>query len=769
MSPHDANKLLPDSHPAKAGADQTAGGTATSPAAWSGTDAGTVVPPALSSAPTMNTMVQAVRRHWLVLFGLGLLGAGLAFAAVWFLVPPKYTAEVLLEFERPARAEGDFDVVNFKKVQAARLKGYNVFMATLKKAEVAELSEVRAHADPKDWLQSDLLADEKVAPGVLRVVLGGDHPDELPVIVNEVVRAYLREFAADEQGKMAVRIKLLRDTYKSCVESLRDKRQKLRTRKEALGLDDPETMQVRYQTALGQLAAAQTPAVPLQLELKKAEVELATILARLKAPETIPISEFAIDEELKLDPVIKKHFEDLAVNAVKIQEIKSKISPRAQGPLLHGPLAEQKSILATLTALRDEMRTDIEARLRGKLVFELKEQAAKLRSTIELTREQRKSLDGEVKRLRAEVESLRFAMIAPDKLPPDLLALKDDVDQTEMALKKLGEELGTLQVGSFDPKNLPADFRTVQVGPISPRVTMHEAPRDLITMDLKRQVKMAGGAGLGMFALVFFGVVLFESRQRRVYGATDVVQGLGINLLGTLPALPAHTRRPLAALSAPRDLYWQNIMTESVDVIRTVLLHSAQVESLRVVMVTSAIGGEGKTSLASHLAASLARSWRKTLLIDCDLRNPAAHQQFDVPLEPGFSEVLRGEVEFGDVIRPTPVSRLWMIPAGKWDSHAIQALAQDGVRSLFDRLKEQYDFIIIDACPVLPVADSLLIGQHADAVLFSILRDVSRMSAVYAAHQRLSALGIRMLGAVVIGEKVDSYGRSSQYLTQSPS
>ena len=204
-------------------------------------------------------------------------------------------------------------------------------------------------------------------------------------------------------------------------------------------------------------------------------------------------------------------------------------------------------------------------------------------------------------------------------------------------------------------------------------------------------------------------------------------------------------------------------MTEAIDAIRTVLLHSPRGEAPRVIMVTSALGGEGKTTLATHLAASLARAWRKTLLIDCDLRNPGAHRQFDLAVEPGMSEALRGEVEFEDAVRPTLVSRLWLLPAGKFDSHAVQALAQDGVRNVFERLKEEYDFIVIDTSPVLPVADALLVAQHADAALFAVLRDVSRIPSVQAAHQRLAALGVRTLGAVVIGEEPQTYGQPVPY------
>jgi polysaccharide biosynthesis transport protein len=210
---------------------------------------------------------------------------------------------------------------------------------------------------------------------------------------------------------------------------------------------------------------------------------------------------------------------------------------------------------------------------------------------------------------------------------------------------------------------------------------------------------------------------------------------------------------------------WTNELNEAIDAVRTLLLHAARSEGLRVVMVTSADSGEGKTTLASQLAASLARAWRRTLLVDGDLRNPASHKLFDLPGEPGFSEVLRGEIQVADAIRATALSRLWLLPGGTWDQHAQQALAQDELRTVFDQLKQQYDFIIVDSPPVLPVADSLLLGQHVNGVLFSILRDVSRAPAVYAAQQKLQPLGIQILGAVMVGATTD-LGRSQyRYLT----
>jgi capsular exopolysaccharide synthesis family protein len=296
-----------------------------------------------------------------------------------------------------------------------------------------------------------------------------------------------------------------------------------------------------------------------------------------------------------------------------------------------------------------------------------------------------------------------------------------------------------------------------------PRVTALASAEPPSERDISKQMKFSAAAGCGLFLLAMFGVAYVECRTRKIGSVQDVSHGLGLRVLGTLPAMPARVRKPIVGAKSARDLYWQGVLNEAVDAIRTQVLHQARVDGVRVVMITSAVGGEGKTSLASHLAASLARSWKNTLLIDGDLRNPAAHRLFDLPAEPGLSDVLRGEVDLADVVKPTPQSRLWLVPAGQWDSHAVQALAQEGVRGLFEELKKQFDFIIVDSCPVLPVADALALGQHVDAVIYTVLRDVSRGPAVQAAQQRLAALGVRSLGAVVIGAADDPHHVSYQY------
>jgi capsular exopolysaccharide synthesis family protein len=179
------------------------------------------------------------------------------------------------------------------------------------------------------------------------------------------------------------------------------------------------------------------------------------------------------------------------------------------------------------------------------------------------------------------------------------------------------------------------------------------------------------------------------------------------------------------------------------------------------------MSGEGKTSLATHLAASLARSRRNTLLIDCDLRNPSLHRLFDLPRQPGFSEVLRDEAPLAQAVQATHVANLSVMSAGRCDTEALQELAQDRLGTIFQQLKDQFEFIIVDSAPALPVVDSLLVGQHMDGLLLSVMHEVSSLPKVYAAYQRMELLGLRILGAVMSGTPRSAvYGSGYRHLTK---
>jgi capsular exopolysaccharide synthesis family protein len=207
------------------------------------------------------------------------------------------------------------------------------------------------------------------------------------------------------------------------------------------------------------------------------------------------------------------------------------------------------------------------------------------------------------------------------------------------------------------------------------------------------------------------------------------------------------------------------MLTESVDSFRTQLLHTARKNSLQIVMVSSAGSGEGKTSLSCHLAISLARSGLKTLLVDGDLRNPSAHDLFQLSLEPGLCEMLQDSALGSEAIRRTPVTGLWVLPAGKCTPRVLELLAQEPLAKVFAELREGFDFVIVDSSPILPVTDPLIFAQQSDGVIFSFMREVTRLGAARAAIDRLHALNVVTLGAVVSGIRPTSYGYSHRKYT----
>ena len=158
-------------------------------------------------------------------------------------------------------------------------------------------------------------------------------------------------------------------------------------------------------------------------------------------------------------------------------------------------------------------------------------------------------------------------------------------------------------------------------------------------------------------------VAFLEWRTRRVDGVDQVVNELGMRVIGTVPAFP--NRANLKAAVEAGGANWRFVLNESINSTRTMLLHAARKESMQVVMVTSATQGEGKTSLASQLATSMATAGMRTLIVDCDLRNPSIQKLFELPLGPGVSEVLRQEVDVSDAVQPTAIPNLWVIPAGQ--------------------------------------------------------------------------------------------------------
>lgn len=705
-----------------------------------------------NAAPSLNTMLQALRRRWVPATLLAVVGAILTVMVVMWLFPARFVAVAAVRIRStnvkaiidPGAQVEDPEFALVKLNMQAWVKKPIVLSTALTSIEGQVPNFLQAHPDASRYLETAIKTDFKLGPEVMQITLAGDDPREITLILDAVIKSFLANLDEKERDRKEDLLRNLKTSRSRMDSDLNLKKQALRKALETRKMEDPEVLKVKFQVAQTNVQTVGKQALDAELALRRAQEELSTLEKREKNFAVYQFPESVMDAELERDPEGRVLMDSIADVLKTIQRVKSTSTNPDQAI---APYVEKRiKLQRQLNELRTKMKPDIEEKIR-------KEALEQLRFEIEKTKEKIRQCEGDRKTL---VEVLKRAEEDADKcnpgkqvFSPEVDRLRNEVERTEASMKLLDQRIGGIEAE-------PAQ---------SGRVDWWLKPDEPKDRDHSRQIKMAGTAGLGMFAFILMGVAYLEFRQGKISGPDEVHSSLGMNLVGTVPSLPDKARRATQGGAKQLDPLWQNQLNEAIDGIRTMLLHAARSENLHVVMIASAMGGEGKTSLASQLAASLARAWRKTLLIDGDLRNPAAHQLFSMPLEPGFSEVLRNEVNAAEAVRPTPMSRLWLMSAGQWDHHAVQALAQDSVRTLFESLKQQYDFIIVDSSPVLPVADALSLAQHVDGVVFSILRDVSRAPAVYAAQQKFQSLNVRTLGAVVIGAKNDlnlnyAYGSS---------
>ena len=114
-------------------------------------------------------------------------------------------------------------------------------------------------------------------------------------------------------------------------------------------------------------------------------------------------------------------------------------------------------------------------------------------------------------------------------------------------------------------------------------------------------------------------------------------------------------------------------------------------------------------------------------------------------------------------IVPSSIPDLDLVLAGEADNLAMRSLSLGGIAPLFDQLRHRYDCVVVDTAPTLPVADTLLIAPYTDGVHPRVLTDVSRSHKIAEAHHKFTAIGVKVLGAVFAGDRVNGYGKDYRY------
>jgi capsular exopolysaccharide synthesis family protein len=269
-------------------------------------------------------------------------------------------------------------------------------------------------------------------------------------------------------------------------------------------------------------------------------------------------------------------------------------------------------------------------------------------------------------------------------------------------------------------------------------------------------------AVLAFFAAIFIGVLIALARDQlvpRVGGPRDLTRITDRPVIVGIPFVRRRFgRRPKVLTAAEHEAY---------QTLQASIRFELQGDETQILLVTSAVDGEGKTTVTANLGRALARAGRKTLVIGADFRRPRVHELFDSPIAPGLSEILTA-LEAGGEAVPRTLSaarnlvqsqsmikgNLHLLPSGKKPHDAARLLLSPALETFLDEVRHMgYDYVLLDGTPLIGLADAQALAQRVDEVL--IVSRLDRMTVEDAVDLRdlLERLDVTPLGHAVVGAR----------------
>lgn len=675
---------------------------------------------------------RAFQRRWFLATSLGLIFGGIAAAVAFVVTPAPFTAFAEVRISsvqerilfKTADERAAFET--FKQSQLIQMKNPFVLSAALSDPEIQKLSLVREQEDAVDWLDEELRV-QSVATEFIRLSLSGEQPQELAAVVNAVTNSYLKDTVDGLQQERVKRLESLEKIQREKEEDLRTKHKTLQDYATSLQTANSSQANARVDFLLQMHLELRRQLSQVYFQLLKAKSQLDFRQGTNKESQ-VEFPEAALDVLIAQEPRYRQLEEQISASESKLANMRSVLKDKQNDPRI---LADKKLVdqrRKELTALREELRPMVTERLKSEMASESAASDAQLRTHIA-------ELEAEYARLEKEMETTKQEEKNTGLMSFKMESIDKEIAQNEAIAKTIGDEIERLRI------ELPTG-----VG-----IKLYRPAEVPAMRDTSKKYRMSGMAGFALFGLFAGGIVWLEYLSKRISSTEEVANELSLRIVGSLPTMPRAVMQGRAERNRARNAYWLSLLTESVDATRTIILNDAKLEAMNSVMVCSATGSEGKTTLSCHLATSVARTGRSVLLLDADIRRPSVHKVFEISNSKGLCDVLRGTATLQDITHSVGLGALSVIPGGKVNQEALRALARDGMAPLLEELKRSFDFVIVDSSPVLPVTDALLVAPHVDGVVFSIRRYVSRISKVAAACQRLSMLGVPILGAVAIG------------------
>ena len=293
-----------------------------------------------------------------------------------------------------------------------------------------------------------------------------------------------------------------------------------------------------------------------------------------------------------------------------------------------------------------------------------------------------------------------------------------------------------------------------------------------VPTDTRKEAVVRGSIRNGALVGLAIGVALVVLRSlmyRTIRNENELRAVINVPYLGTLPICKKKERR-----NSPRgeiNILFDSNRDEYVEAMRLIRTRiERDLGEKKVLMVTSSVAGEGKSTVAANLAASMALKGMKVILVDCDLRNPSAGKIFNLTGKyPGVAAVLDGTADLDDalveIMKDGEPTGLTLLPGSDKTSRMAEALSSDMMGALVEHLRSRADMVILDTPPSAVLVDAMMVVRHVDGVAYVIMSDYARRRYVINGIEEISEAGAPITGCILNGGRTapSKYGYYGRY------
>jgi capsular exopolysaccharide synthesis family protein len=724
------------------------------------------LPEAAASPLSIQVALRGARRYWWLVLMLWIVGSVGLSAVIYVKVRPSYRAISLLRVDP---AENDLYGVRtrsdsldpFLQTQVQLITSPNVLTAAGTNPKAAVLSRIQTAGDIVQELRRVIQVN--VIPGtyLIEVSMTSNEAYEAATLVNAVVEAFMESNVEWSDGMTRNQIKNL-ETY---LGDLRNQTDEMERRwKELVAQGDPDTQVIKE---VQQAKAAN----PEDRTVKEGQTV---------KPGTITIEEYKrVRQELfqvNLDLTQAQAWLDGARKG-KSQakeggpaEDEARIYAQDKRRFSADPEVIQLAteMLAAKNKLDDVLRVAAQAndpaeRMARRKLDALKARYNNLWETKTRAYHEGPAMGGqmvdpeqEIHEAEAKVEALKIKQATLEETSKRLAVSSSHQATNGVEISLILDQRGNLREMQEAVNRRLEQLKFEAKGEARIRPVNAAVPPGRPISD-KRMTYLAM-TPVGVLGTVLGLIVLLEIRSGRV-ADPDVLSSRVKHEVFSIAPLPSI--RPGDDPTSDRAEQRLARFVQSLDHLRVAVCEGPVATGEgRCVMITSATGGEGKTTLSAHLAARCANAGTSTLLIDADMRRASLGRLLDVPVGPGLGDVLGGDIDLDGALITVQAGGFHFLSAGTPGRDPSRVLKSDRLSDLIGRLRRTYDLVIIDTPPILPVADALIVGRWADGAVMAARFDASRLPLVERANRQLALAGIPVLGVVVNGVRGQdaSYG-----------